>query len=226
MAQTFTNLGKTQNLLVLDDPEATNEDAVEAPAGEPPLDFWTDFDWEQLCMIQNEEMVLWNQLPDDVKQKGEAFLMEMNTPEGQARKDQEDIEDFNVSDADRDGRLSYAEYKTMQKRIYDLDVERFGDYILYNEEQLDKRYKFMCSLAKSLDGPTQQTFAKLKKMVMVWMELMGIRSQLKGEAPDESFERTWSVEELGEVMTVAQEGFAVIDAMPEEVKNGVYGFTR
>ena len=44
---------------------------------EPPIDHWTHFDWEQFCMIQEEEMELWNALPDEVKQKGEAFLAEM-----------------------------------------------------------------------------------------------------------------------------------------------------
>ena len=54
-----------------------------------------------------------------------------------------------------------------------MDAERFGDYIKYNEEQLEKRHKFMCGLARNKRGPTMNTFAKLKKMVMVWFELMG-----------------------------------------------------
>lgn len=58
----------------------------------------------------------------------------MQTPEGKAKKDAEDKEDFRVADADQDGRLNYQEYQTIQKRIYDLDVERFGQYVQYNED--------------------------------------------------------------------------------------------
>lgn len=55
-----------------------NEEAGWQPGDdEPSVDFWTDFDWEQLCMIQLEEMELWNALDEDVKKKGEAFMVEM-----------------------------------------------------------------------------------------------------------------------------------------------------
>lgn len=147
-------------------------------------------------------MVLWNALPDEVKSKGDAFLAEMQTPEGKKQKDEEDIADFKASDEDGDGHLNYEEYKTIQQRIFDKDAERFGDYIRHTEEQREKRFKFMCSLARTTNGPTLLTFAKLKKMAVLWFELYGIKSQLKDESPDESFERTWTTEEMAEVMTV------------------------
>ena len=64
----------------------------------------------------------------------------MFTPEGIKKKDAEDLEDFCIADANKDGRLSWEEYKVQQKRIYDKDVERFGGYIKYNDKQLDTRY--------------------------------------------------------------------------------------
>lgn len=103
----------------------------------------------------------------------------------------------------------------MQKRIYDKDVKRFGNYICYTEDQLDKRFKFMCSLAKTLKGPSQQTFAKLKKMVLLWFEQMETKSKIKGEPVPDSFERTWSVEELADVNITTKEALEELANMPE-----------
>lgn len=58
-----------------------------------------------------EDNALWEALPAAVKTKGEAFLAEMFTPAGIIAKDAEDLEDFCISDANKDGRLSWEEYK-------------------------------------------------------------------------------------------------------------------
>ena len=42
--------------------------------GDVKLDHWTDMDWEQFQEIGVEDGVMWEALPADVKEKGEAFL--------------------------------------------------------------------------------------------------------------------------------------------------------
>ena len=87
------------------------------------------------------------------------------TPDGTAKKETEDDNDFFAADKNKDGRLSYEEYKILWNRVHDEDVKRFGDYVTYDEAQLNQRYKFYCVLAKSIYGPSRQTLRKMKKMV-------------------------------------------------------------
>lgn len=51
------------------------------------------------------------------------------TPDGKDSKEKEDDNDFFVSDKNKDGRLTFEEFKILQNRIYDEDVKRFGEYI-------------------------------------------------------------------------------------------------
>ena len=110
-------------------------------------------------MINEEDMALWYALPENVRTKGEAYLAEM-TGEGKAKKEIEDDRDFCLADADKNGRLSLQEYKTLYKKIYDDDVARFGGYIWYNEQQFLDRHAFYTAFAKNKDGPSRNTMRK------------------------------------------------------------------
>ena len=45
-------------------------------------------------MIQKEEMLLWNALPEEVRKKGETFLTDMLTPEGKEKKETQSHKSF------------------------------------------------------------------------------------------------------------------------------------
>lgn len=47
---------------------------------EPGLRFWTDFDWDMFCLIQEEDYALWMALPENVRKKGESMLADLYTP--------------------------------------------------------------------------------------------------------------------------------------------------
>ena len=83
----------------------------------------------------------------------------------------------------------------MQERIFRRTFERGTSGILYTEDQLDVRYKFMCALAKSPEGPTLNTFKKIKLMTEIQNEVNVLKMTLKAETEKESWERTWSTEE-------------------------------
>lgn len=106
----------------------------------------------------------------------------------------------------------------MQERVFRRSFERGTPGLLYTEDQLEKRFKFMCSLAKCPDGPTLNTFKKLQMMAEMYNEVSVIKMTLKAETEPESFERTWTTEEEGQVMEVAQRDIEALKTLPEEVQ--------
>ena len=133
---------------------------------EPPVDFWTDFDWEQFCLIRKEDMMLKDALPGEAEKLAAVGEKEKQKPqEPEMSQEQQEKEDFEESDRNFDDRLNYEEYKSMQDRIFDRTLEKGMPGVLYNEQQLDKRYKFMCALAKCTDGPSLNTYKKVQMMI-------------------------------------------------------------
>ena len=59
----------------------------------------------------------------------------------------------------------------MNERVSNREQEKDAKPLKYNEAQLENRYKFMCSLAKSLSGPDLSTLRKLNLMTDKFKEL-------------------------------------------------------
>ena len=137
--------------------------------------------------------------------------------------EEQEKEDFEESDKNFDDRLNYEEYKSMQDRIFDRTLEKGMPGVLYNEQQLDKRYKFMCALAKCTDGPSLNTFKKVQMMINQFNEIDVVKMTLKAVEP-ESFERQWTTEEEGQVMDVVRGDVEAHEALPEEAQANISAF--
>lgn len=66
---------------------------------------------------------------------------------------------------DKDGRLSYDEFKALLDVRRDMMTKELGGaFYEYTDEQVQKRYDFGCSIAESTKGPTLRTFDKWMNM--------------------------------------------------------------
>ena len=84
-------------------------------------------------------------------------------------------EDFEMADADKDGRLNLDEYKTMQIMIKARKgiVQDFESKEVQME--INNGHAFLCHLERNKAGPTVQTFQKVKYIKAVWNEINEIK---------------------------------------------------
>ena len=128
-----------------------------------------------------------------------------------------------IADKDKDGRLNFEEFKVLQKRIYDEDKRRFGDYNMYSEDQLLKMWKFMCFLARSDVGPSRGTFKKRSTNMVqkIWFPLFMGRAAIKN--PDsEDVENTWTPEMEREAHENFDQDMALMEALPKDVQEKMW----
>lgn len=183
-----------------------------------------DYDW--WLMLMEEDNALWYALPQEVQTKGEAYLAEMTSPEGKKKKEIEDDEDFCLADKDKNGRLNLNEYKALYKKIYDDDVARFGDYVWYTEQQFQDRHAFFKALAKNKDGQSRDTMRKHKNLVTNYcFPIMMLRMQTKNpDGGNLACERTWTQDDLDDVMAVMKRDFELMKKLPDDVQKKMHSF--
>lgn len=143
----------------------------------------------------------------------------MYSEQGSKYKKFEDDNDFFIADQNKDGRLTFEEFKVISQRIYEEDKRRLTDYHKWTDDELLKRYSMLSSLAKCKEGPSRHVMKKIPKMVLeYYFPLMTLKGEIKNpDAEDNSVERCWLVEEMGKVMSIVQEDKKLMDALPDKV---------